>query len=85
MLGKHFVMMRSPNRISACLFQNADDRSDTVSWRILQQDMYMVFITFFSRNPPVHGVEGHLHPVRETPKSVLLVDAAVLIGRILNA
>ncbi len=62
MLGKHFVMMRSPNRISAFLFQNADDRSDTVSWRILQQDMYMVFITFFSRNPPCTEWKGTFIP-----------------------
>ena len=53
MLGKHFVMMRSPNMISAFLFQNADDRSDTVSWRILQQDMYMVFIRLHSLNIPM--------------------------------
>jgi hypothetical protein len=39
--------------ISAFLFQNADDMSDTVSWRILQQDMYMVFICLHSLDIPM--------------------------------
>jgi hypothetical protein len=53
MPGKRFVMMCPPDIISAFLFQNADDMPDTVSWRILQQDMYMVFIRLHSLNIPM--------------------------------
>ena len=53
MPGKHFVVMRPPNMISAFLFQNADDMPDTVSRRILEQDMYMVFICLHSLDIPM--------------------------------